>query len=83
MESLIKKKWDKKGQSSLLSSQPVPENMDKFEELNQYLRKPRLTRAECPNPIPWWGVSDIGYGFMCLTILKHFTSINLRIQSSA
>jgi hypothetical protein len=59
MEALIEKKKKKKGNSSLPSSQPVPETMDKFEELNRYLRKPRLTRAECPNPIPYWGVRDI------------------------
>jgi len=46
MESVIKKKQKKKGNTS----QTVPENMDMFEELNRYLRKPRLRRAECPNP---------------------------------
>ena len=82
MESLIKKKQDKKGKSLLLSSQPVPESMDDFEELNRYLRKPRLTRAECPNAIPWWGVSHKEYGSMHWTILKYFTSTSLRIQFS-
>jgi len=59
IESQIKKRLKKKGNSLPLLSQPLPENLDDFEELNQYLRKPRLRREDCPNPIPWWGVSDI------------------------
>jgi hypothetical protein len=38
MESMIKKKQKKKGN---MSSQPIAKNMDMFEELNRYLRKPR------------------------------------------
>jgi hypothetical protein len=57
MESLIKKKQKKKGKSLPLLSQRVSENPDDFEELNRYLKRPRLRREECPNPIPWWGVS--------------------------
>jgi len=79
MESLIKKKQKKKGNSLPLSSQPVPENMDDFEELNRFLRQPRLKREECPNPIPWWGVS--GMVVSCLINLKCLVSINLCIQS--
>jgi hypothetical protein len=56
MESVIKKRQKKKGDTP---SQAVPDNMDMFEELNRYLRKPRLRRDECPNPIAYWGVSDI------------------------
>jgi hypothetical protein len=43
--------------SLLLSLQPLPENLDDFEELNQYLRKPRLRWEDCLNSISWWGVS--------------------------
>ena len=56
MESVIKKKQKKKGNAS---SQAIPENTDMFEELNRYLRKPRLRREECPNPIAYWGVSNV------------------------
>jgi len=59
MESQIKKRLKKKGNSLPLSSRPLPENLDDYEELNWYLRKPRLRQEDCPNPIPWWGVSDI------------------------
>jgi hypothetical protein len=56
MESVIKKKQKKKGNSS---SQTAPENTDTFEELNRYLKKERLRHEDCPNPIAYWGVSGI------------------------
>ena len=56
MESVIKKKQKKKGKTP---SQAAPENMDAFEELNRYLNRDRLRREECPNPIAYWGVSDV------------------------
>jgi hypothetical protein len=52
---VIKKRQKKKGNAS----QAVAEDMDVFDELNRYLRKPRLRREECPNPIAYWGVSGI------------------------
>ena len=52
---MIKKKQRKKGNTL----QAVPGDMDVFEELNRYLRKPRLRREACPNPIAYWGVSDL------------------------
>ena len=55
MEDLIKKWQEKKGKSLLPSLQPEE---DEFEEIYWFLRKPRLRREDCPNPIPWWGVSD-------------------------
>jgi hypothetical protein len=58
MESVIKKKQKKKGNAS---SQAVSEDIDVFEELNRYLKRPRLTRDECRNPIRYWGVSGIGF----------------------
>ena len=46
--------------ASLPASLPVSENeSDPFEELNRYLKQPRLRREDCPNPIPWWGVCNI------------------------
>ena len=53
MEAAIKKKQKKKGNKS----QAAPENVDRFDELNRYLNKDRLSREECPNPIAYWGVS--------------------------
>ena len=53
-----KKKQKRKGNSLPSSLQPVPENLDEFDELNWCLRKPRLSRKDCPNPILWWGVSN-------------------------
>jgi hypothetical protein len=26
-------------------------------ELEKYLRDPLISKAQCPEPIPWWGVS--------------------------
>ena len=57
---MIKKKQQRKGNTLPLSSQSVPENMDKFEEVNRYLSRPRLRREECPNPVAYWGVSGFG-----------------------
>jgi hypothetical protein len=51
MESIIKKKQKKKA----IADAQVNENP--FEELERFLRHPRLRRQDCPNPIPWWGVS--------------------------
>ena len=57
IESMIRKKQMKKG--TPLASQPASEsNGDPFEELNRYLKQPRLRQEDCPNPIPWWGVSN-------------------------
>jgi hypothetical protein len=53
---MIKKRQKRKGNTS---SQAAPENVDAFEELNRYLRKPRLRQEECQNPIAYWGVSNI------------------------
>jgi hypothetical protein len=53
---MIVKKQKKKG--TLQNSDPVTESeKDPFEELNRYLKQPRLRRKDCPNPISWWGVS--------------------------
>jgi hypothetical protein len=74
---MIRKKQRKKGNTS---SEAVPENTDVFEEMNRYLRKPRLGREECPNPIAYWGVSEI-----CCIVLMNLicsVSINLSILSS-
>jgi len=38
-------------------AQPPKESEDPFHELNEYLGSPPVSRAECPNPISWWGVS--------------------------
>jgi hypothetical protein len=57
MESLIKKKQKKKGQTQMtLSAESSYGNMDPFEELEYYLKHPWLWQEDCPNPIPWWGV---------------------------
>ena len=56
MESVIKKKQKKKGNTP---SQAVPQNTDAFGELTRYLDRDRLTQEECPNPIAYWGVSDV------------------------
>ena len=70
MESLIKKKKKKKGKS--VNQELVPVNMDPFAELNRYFIQPRLKREDCPNPIPWWGVSNtILLLYICQTFFKH------------
>ena len=52
---MIKKKQMKKG--TLQELEPGSESdRDPFEEVYRYLRRPRLRREDCPNPIPWWGV---------------------------
>ena len=56
MESMIKKRQKKKDQSEGLTPQLLFGELDPFEELYRYLKKPRLRREDCPNPIPWWGV---------------------------
>ena len=56
MESVIKKKQKKKGNTP---SQAAPQNTDVFGELTRYLDRDRLTREECPNPIVYWGVSGV------------------------
>lgn len=68
MESVIKKRQKKKGNTP----QAVPEDIDVFEELNRYLRKPRLRREECPNPIAYWGVSGI-----CYILSRRFDEFNM------
>ena len=57
---MIQKKQMKKGKPP--GSEPDSQSKkDPFEELNRYLEQPRLQRKDCPNPIPWWGVSHFYY----------------------
>ena len=60
MENLIKKKEKKgKGRATETAAQESSDNeLDPFEEYNRYIKQPRLLRDDCPNPIPWWGVSN-------------------------
>ena len=56
-----------------LNSQPVSKSDgDPFEELNQYFKQPRLRHEDCPNPIPWWGVSNFIYSIVI--ILKNLNA---------
>ena len=55
IESMIKKKQKKKG-NQLDPQLDSQSETDPFEELNRYLKQPRMRREDCPNPIPWWGV---------------------------
>jgi hypothetical protein len=75
MEDLIKKKRGKSGKSLLPSLQPEE---DEFEELYRFLRQPRLRREDCPNPIPWWGVSIAS--FCVFNETKPSVSTMLKIQ---
>jgi hypothetical protein len=59
MEMIIKKKQESNRKSEAVISQFAAAHMENpFEELQRYLRQPRLKRADCPNPITWWGVSN-------------------------
>jgi hypothetical protein len=69
MESVIRKRQKKKGVSEAHDSQV---NENPFEEIERYLKSPRLHREDCPNPIPWWGVSV--FGCFYLTALKTLSS---------
>ncbi|KIL69004.1 hypothetical protein M378DRAFT_8428 [Amanita muscaria Koide BX008] len=62
MESLIKKKKQKKGKDR--DSELVTQDTNPFEELHCYLKQPRLRREECTNPIPWWG-HQFEYPVLC------------------
>jgi hypothetical protein len=77
MEDLIKKKRGKSGKFLLPSLQPEE---DEFEELYRFLRQPRLRREDCPNPIPWWGVSNIL--FRVFNGTKPFVSTMFKIRCS-
>ena len=54
METCIKKRKTKKGMSGAHGSQSKE---NPFEEIERFLKQPWLRREDCPNPIPWWGVS--------------------------
>jgi hypothetical protein len=58
MVSLIKKKQRKKGLDIDLD---LASTVDPFVEIDRYLSQPCLRREDCPNPIPWWGVSIFVY----------------------
>ena len=66
MESVIKKRQEKKGKTTneLIA--------DPFLEINRYFSQPRLRREDCPNPISWWGVGfsvlSCFIGFNCLLV---------------
>jgi hypothetical protein len=79
MESMIKKKQQKKGKSTMLDPHLVAGHIDPLEELQRYLLQPRLRREDCPNPIPWWGVSNCV--FACFVGLMLSVSINWNTQS--
>ena len=59
MEKLIKKK-EKKGKSTKTAAHESSDNnVDPFKEYNRYIKQTRLSREDCPNPISWWGVSNV------------------------
>ena len=67
MESMIKKKRRKKGKTYTLDPDLTAGHVEPLEELQRYLCQPRLRREDCPNPIPWWGVSTfISYVMLAL-----------------
>ena len=63
MESVIKKRQKKKG---LPAADTSESERNSFEKIERYLKQPRLCREDCPNPIPWWGVSL----FACLSLVS-------------
>ena len=73
MEKLIRKKKKKDRTEVLYSENP-------FEEIERYFKLLRLWREDCPNPIPWWGVSCILFNF--LKSYYHHSSFTLKSQSS-
>lgn len=56
IESLINE--EKKGKATEnVAQEPSDYGLDSFEEYKRYIKQPRLSRDECPNPISLWGVS--------------------------
>ena len=77
MESRIKKRQKQKGISKTTKAQS---HENPFEELERFLRHPRLRQEDCPNPIPWWGVSIL----VCCSSITFisFNSFNLNTRFS-
>jgi hypothetical protein len=79
MESLIRKQQKKKRMANANNTQS---DTNPFEEVERYFKHPRLRRQDCPNPIPWWGVSTIALIFFdCID--TNYTSFNSNIRLSA
>jgi hypothetical protein len=72
MEKMIRKK------QVVPSELAAAVQVDPLDELQRYLRQPRLKRGECPNPIAWWGVSD-DFPFVT-SVLSHFVA-SIRVSS--
>ena len=65
MKNMIKKK-EKKGKATEIVMESSDDGLDPFEEYNQYIKQPRLNRDDCPNPISWWGVSNVSLFILCI-----------------
>ena len=66
MENMIKKK-EKKGKVIEIVTESLDNGVDPFEEYNQYINQPRLIQDDCPNPISWWGVSNVLLLMLCIS----------------
>lgn len=80
MEKMIRKKQDNVRKPNVVPSELAAVQVDPLDELQRYLRQPRLKRGDCPNPIAWWGVSD-DFPFINIS-LTIFRSINQSTRSS-
>ena len=58
MEDLIKKREKKGKATETIAQESLDNSIDHFEEYNWYIKQPRLSQDDCPNPILWWGVSN-------------------------
>ena len=48
----------KKKKTETIAQEPSDNSVDHFEEYNWYIKQPRLSWDDCPNPISWWEVSN-------------------------
>ena len=81
MENMIKKK-EKKGKVTEIVTESSDNGVDPFEEYNRYIKQPQLIRDDCPNPISWWGVSNVLL-FMLMHCMTVSFSISLNTRFSA
>lgn len=56
MDKIIREKRHNTGLSTI---QPDGDEVDPYDELERYLGDGLVSKTQCPEPIPWWGVSTL------------------------
>ena len=65
MDKIIREKRQNTGAVSTMQHRDEDE-VNPYAELERYLNDGLVSKSQCPEPIPWWGVSYLQFAHLCL-----------------